>query len=215
MGTTAKATGGDFPKAPIGTHVARCYQVIDLGHQKITWQGAEKWSHKVMLTWELCNELMDDGRPFAVSNRYTLSLAETSQLRPALESWRGKPFTDEELNGFDVKNVLGAYCMLGVVHNTANGKTYANVSAILPLPKGMAKPAPVNANLYFDIDTSDLDVLPEWLQKQVKQSKEMTSEPEPQVTQRPGQPGGAKSFADMDDDIPFINIGRGIGGHAI
>jgi len=30
----------------------------------------------------------------------------------------------------------------------------------------------------------------------------MSGEPEPQVTQRPGQ-GGHKSFADMDSDVPF------------
>jgi len=202
MGTTAKNSGGDFPKAPVGTHIARCYQVIDLGHQKITWQGSEKWSHKVMLTWELCNELMDDGRPFAVSNRYTLSLAETSLLRPALEAWRGKPFSDEELNGFDVKNVLGAYCMLGVVHHSEGGKTYANVSAILPLPRGMAKPAPANETLHFDLETDDLAKLPEWLQKTVKKSRELSGEPEPQVTQQAGK-GGHKAFADMMDDIPF------------
>lgn len=203
MGTTARASGGDFPKAPVGTHVARCYQVIDLGHQKIVWQGKEKWQPKVMFSWELCNELMEDGRPFSVSNRYTLSLAEQSVLRPSLESWRGKPFTDEELSGFDVKNVLGAYCMLGVVHNSSDGKTYANVSAILPLPKGMARPAPVNENLYFNIDDGDVSKLPDWLQNVVKKSRELSGEPEPQVTQRAARPGGPKEFEDLMDEIPF------------
>lgn len=203
MGTTAKSSGGDFPKAPVGTHVARCYQVIDLGHQKIVWQGKEKWSPKIMLTWELCNELMEDGRPFAVSNRYTLSLAEQSVLRPSLESWRGKPFTDEELNGFDVKNVLGAYCMLGVVHNNHEGKTYANVSAILPLPKGMPKPAPVNPNLYFNIDTDDVTVLPEWLQNVIKKSREYNPEAEPPVTQQVNTQRGHPAFETMMDDVPF------------
>lgn len=204
MGTTAKASGGDFPKAPVGTHIARCYQVIDLGHQKIVWQGKEKWQPKVMFSWELCNELMEDGRPFSVSNRYTLSLAEQSVLRPSLESWRGKPFTEEELNGFDVKNVLGAYCMLGVVHNTSDGKTYANVSAILPLPKGMSKPAPVNENLYFNIDDGDVSKLPEWLQNVVKKSRELSGEPETHgTTMRAPAAGGPKEFEDLMDEIPF------------
>lgn len=196
MGTTAKNSGGDFPKAPVGTHVARCYQVIDLGHQKITWQGQDKWQPKILITWELCNELMEDGKPFAVSNRYTLSLAESSILRPALEAWRGKPFTTEELNGFDVKNVLGAYCMLGVVHNETNGKTYANVSAILPMPKGMAKPPAVNSNLHYEIESGDLAKLPEWIQGVVKKSQELSGE----VGQPPAK---MNSFADMKDDIPF------------
>ena len=201
MGTTAKNSGGDFPKAPVGTHVARCYQVIDLGHQKTTWQGEDKWLHKVMLSWELCNELMDDGKPFAVSARYTVSLSEKSLLRPTLEAWRGKPFTDEELNGFDVKNVLGAYCMVGVVHNTDNGKTYANVSAILPLPKGMAKPVAFNPTLYFDLENDDVTKLPDWLQKTVKKSREMSGEeetPAPVAGKR-----NPKNFDDLESDIPF------------
>lgn len=211
MGTTAKASGGDFPKAPVGTHIARCYQVIDLGHQKIVWQGKEKWQPKVMFSWELCNELMEDGRPFSVSNRYTLSLAEQSVLRPSLESWRGKPFTEEELAGFDVKTVLGAYCMLGVVHNTSDGKTYANVSAILPLPKGMAKPPAVNPNVYFNIDSDDPETLPEWLKNTVNKSRELAGDGTPPVTQRPGQPGGPKQFEDMMDDVPFDRPFRGFG----
>lgn len=38
------------------------------------------------------------------------------------------------------------------------------------------------------------------------------------ISRRTSQPTGNQSggtFAQMDDDIPFINIGRGIGGHAI
>lgn len=197
MGTTAKAGGTDFPKAPIGTHVARCYQVIDLGHQKIVWQGTEKWQPKIMLTWELfSDERMEDGRPFAISNRYTLSLSDKSNLAPMLEAWRGKPFTPQEREGFDIQNVLGAYCMLNVVHNKVEDKTYANVSAVMALPKGMAKPDPVNTNLYFNLDTDDVEVLPEWIQNIVKKSREYTGEPE-QAQPKKG------TFDDLDDDIPF------------
>lgn len=199
MGTTAKANGTDFPKAPVGTHVARCYQVIDLGHQKIVWQGTEKWQPKILITWELfCEEKMDDGRPFSISNRYTLSLSDKSNLAPMLEAWRGKPFTPQEREGFDIKNVLGAYCMIGVVHNKVEDRTYANVSAVMALPKGMAKPEPVNENLYFNLDTDDIGKLPEWLQKIVQKSREYTAEPE---HAQPQKSGG--TFDDMDDDIPF------------
>ena len=87
MGTTATAKNTDFPKCPVGTFIARCYQVIDLGHQKIVWQGTEKWQPKILLTWELLgDEKMDDGRPWAISNRYTLSLSDKSVLAPMLEA---------------------------------------------------------------------------------------------------------------------------------
>lgn len=202
MGTTAKASGGDFPKAPMGTHVARCFQVIDLGHQKITWQGKEKWQPKIMLTWELLgDERMEDGKPFAISNRYTLSLAETSQLRPMLEAWRGKQFSEEELNGFDIKNVLGAYCMLTVMHNQKDGRTYANVGGVVALPKGMPKPQAVNPPLYFNLDDCDPSVLPEWIRGIVEKSREMTES---------NGHDPMEAINGMDSDIPFDNPYRGI-----
>ena len=193
MGTVAKNTGKDFPKAPAGTHIARCFEVIDLGHQKITFKGVEKWAPKIILTWELCNEMMGDSLPFTVSARLTLSLAETSMLRPMLESWRGKPFTTEELNGFDVRKVVGAYCMLGIVHNTVEGKTYANVTTAMALPKGTTKPAPINPTFYFGIETGDIETLPEWLQKVVRVSQEYTGEDADPM----------QKISEMEDDIPF------------
>lgn len=200
MGTTAKASGQDFPKAPVGTHVARCYQVIDLGHQKVVWQGTEKWLPKILLSWELPNELMTEGeaagKPFSISNRYTLSLSDKSNLAPMLEAWRGRKFTVDERMGFDIKNVLGAYCMLNVVHNQQDDKTYANVQAVMALPKGTIKPPAVNKDLYFNMDTDDISVLPEWLQNIVKKSKEYTGGVEPAAAP-------LNSFADMKDDIPF------------
>lgn len=203
MGTVAKASGQDFPKAPIGTHVARCFQVIDLGHQKTMWNHQEKWQPKILLSWELPNAKMEDGRPFAVSSRYTLSLSEKSQLRPLLESWRGKAFTDEEAEGFDIKNVLGRYCMLGIVHNAKDGKTYVNVSAALKMPPGMEKPPAVNPDVYFNLDTDDVTKLPEWLQSIVKKSREMT---EPDAD--PSRDAAFDPMEGLGDDIPWDTPGK-------
>ena len=43
---------------------------------------------------------MPDGKPFLVRRRYTASLHEKSALRKDLESWRGRAFTNVELDGF-------------------------------------------------------------------------------------------------------------------
>ena len=34
--------GGSFEICPAGTYSARCYQIIDLGHQTVEWQGTAK-----------------------------------------------------------------------------------------------------------------------------------------------------------------------------
>lgn len=199
MGTVATASNNkDFELPAAGAVVGRCYQVIDLGTQDTTFKGTPKKAHKILISWELA-ESMEDGRPFSISSRYTLSLFDQAILRQHLESWRGRSFTDEELAGFDVKNVLGAYCLLSIVHNKDGDKTYANVKGVMPVPKGMQKAPPVNKDLYFDIDSGDINALPEWLQNVVKKSDEWKSNTSGAAPA--ARPAG--KFDDMEDDIPF------------
>jgi hypothetical protein len=132
--------GGDFTPAPAGVHQAVCVDVIDMGMVLEQFPGqSAKDVHKIRLAWQI-EENMNNGKPFLVQKRYTLSLHEKANLRHDLEGWRARPFTDEELAGFDVEAVIGKNCLLNVVHSTKpGGKTYANVSAVMPLKKGMAK----------------------------------------------------------------------------
>jgi len=179
MSLTVKATGGgDFEQTPEGAYIARCIKVIDLGTQTTTGQYGTKAQKKVMVTWELLDNdvKMKDGKPFAASQFYTASLHEKSQLRKDLEAWRGKKFTDEELAGFDLNNVLGTYCYLQIVHSP-DGQ-YANINSIMSY-KG-EKPAGVNPPIAFDISNPDMDVFnsfsdkmrekiqntPEWQERQ-------------------------------------------------
>ena len=136
---TSSGGGRTFQAAPAGVHQAVCVDVVDLGLVEVTWQGQTKRQHKVSLRWQI-DEARDDGKPFLVSKRYTLSLSDRATLRRDLEAWRGRPFTDADLrDGFEVDDVLGANCLVNIVHRTKDGTTYANVDAIMPLVKGMPK----------------------------------------------------------------------------
>ncbi len=74
-----------------------------------------------------------------IYKRYTLSLHENASLRKDLENWRGKKFTEEELQGFDLEKLLGVNALITVVHSQgADGKTYSNIAAVSKLMKGMA-----------------------------------------------------------------------------
>lgn len=140
MAIIAKKTSGDFVLCPEGTHLAVCVDVVDLGEVKTAWQGKEKLQHKIRLVWQIA-ERMQDGRPHVAQRRYTLSLDDRAALRKDLENWRGRAFTTDELNGFDVETVIGVGCMLSVVHETRDAKTYDNVSGVMRLPKGVPAPA--------------------------------------------------------------------------
>lgn len=198
MSLTASAPeGGDFELTPAGTHVATCYLLADIGLQKSSFNGEEKIQRKVVLTFELPNELMEDGRPFAISAYWTNSLSENANLRKNLQAWRGKAFTDDELKGFDLRNVLGKPCMIGVQHEENNGKTYANISSISPLVKGMAAPEAINEIVAYDMDQHDdivFQKLPKWIQEKITNAEE---------SYRGNESENPAPAEDFDDDIPF------------
>src|SRR4029079_18261131 len=135
MPIIAKKPESSFEPCPEGLHQAVCVDVVDLGVQKS--QFGEK--HKVEIRWQVDQE-NEQGRRFQLRKWYTLSLHEKSNLRKDLECWRGRKFTETELAGFDLENLIKANCQLQVIHNLSDeGKTYDNVQAIVPhnakLPK--------------------------------------------------------------------------------
>lgn len=166
-----KSTSVDYDPCPAGMHHAVCYRVIDLGTQTVEWQGNTKKQRKMLISWELPNELMEpytdnEGkqhppRPFSMHKKYTLSFHEKATLLKDLNSWRGRPFTDAELsgppNGFYMRDIINANCFLNVIHNTSDdgSKTYANVAAVAPLAKGMEKKEPSNGQLFLDLTSAE------------------------------------------------------------
>lgn len=208
MAIVASKSGGNFEMTPAGVHVARCYRIIDLGTQKSEYQGQVKNSRKVMIGWELLGEeKMSDGRPFSVNKRYTLSLHEKAQLRKDLEAWRGKAFTSEEESGFDISKVLGAPCMLNIVHEKGdNGNDYANIASIMPLPKGLPKPDAVNTAVTFEIESPDMALF-ETFSDKLKAT--ITSAPEwNNAKASVASVAVAVGGDDFSDDIPFAQFER-------
>lgn len=155
-----KETQGDFETVPEMTTIAVCYRVIDMGTQESTYKGTVSHKRKIMISWELPEERMTDGRPFSIHKTYTLSPSPKSALRSDLEAWRGKPFSKEEFGEFDIANLIGVPCMAQIVHHVAeNGNTYANIAAIMKPPKGVtSKLTGENETIHLDLDAFDPEV---------------------------------------------------------
>lgn len=205
MALKATDSGGGYTLAPAGQHRARCISVIDLGTQKVEWQGQVKMQHKVSLRWELSDEIMEseDNRPFSISKTYTLSLHEKAAMRHDLEAWRGRAFTAEELKGFELRKLLGAPCQLTVVHEPSKtGSTYANVKAISPLAKGMqAPPEAVNPLTYYEIEDGKNQVFEGFsdkLKERISGCMEWTNPTKQEPPTADEKPG-----ASDEDNIPF------------
>ena len=196
----------EFQIAPVGSHLARLYRIIDLGTQKSEYMGQVKMLRKVKFFWELHgDELKIDGKPLIQTRNYTLSLGEKASLRKDLESWRGKSFTDDELRGFDLNNLLDKWCMVTVQHRTAgNGNTYADAVAVTPVPSIVLKaglPQGINPCLMFDLqkfDQKTFDELSQGLKDQIMQSAEYRNAHTPK-----SDVNALLQDAALEDDIPF------------
>jgi len=137
-----KEPESQFIQAPVGVHAAVCVDEIDMGLVHNKFDPEADPVPTVRLVWQIAED-MPDGKPFLIKKDYRASLHEKATLRKELEGWRGRPFTFDELAGFDLENVIGAPCMLNVVAKVSKkGKTFSNIAAIMPLAKGFVKLAP-------------------------------------------------------------------------
>lgn len=188
MALVAKKAADNFEIAPAGTFVGRCVWLIDLGTQLTSFEGKAKKQQKVLIGFELPTEKMADGRPFLVSQRYTNILSDKSNLQKMLESWRGTKFTEEEAKAFDLTKLIGMPCMISTIHNVSGDKTYANISSVAKLMKGVECPQQVNESILFaieEVDTVKYDKLPEWVQGIVKNSLEVAKGGAPVESENP------------------------------
>jgi hypothetical protein len=176
MAIIAKKTGEGFDPISEGVHVAVCYSVIDLGMQYSEMYARS--ARKILITHEVPDETITvEGKemPRAISKEYTLSLSEKSTLRKDLEAWRGKAFTEQELEGFDLANIIGKGCQIQVIHKESGGKVRANIASIMGLPKSMKVEDTINEHIYFDLENPEslslLGKIPQWIQDKIKKSE--------------------------------------------
>ena len=216
-----------FTPPDAGTYTAVMRAMIDLGTQSSTFEGEAKSARKIMFKFEVTDpdNRRQDGTAHTVSKRFTASLHERAALRKFLEAWRGRPFTPEELKGFDLTKLLGQPCLLGIVHQEREGKTFAGISSCMKLPRGMTAPQASEPLECWDMsggvppDWTVFAALPKRLQETIEASAEFARlQPPKSVAVAPPQhaaapaplppqpaPAGAagSGFDDMDDDIAF------------
>jgi hypothetical protein len=197
--------GADFAIVPAGNHVAICNVIVDLGMQPGS-AAFPQPKHQVYVRFELPGEIIEyekDGEklkgPMSIGRTFTASMNAKASLRKFIESWFGKPFpSDEAAEDFDFSKVLGRRCLLNVTHTDKGEKTYANIQAATPLPKGMkSDEAQHNASLFFDLNSPDqtaFDALPKWLKEKV----------EKRLDDKPDEPFNDELPPLHDDsDVPF------------
>ncbi len=205
MGSIVKENGGDFKVLDEGTHLSICDAVIDVGLQNTPWGSQQEHVHMRFEVPAERVQFIRDGEeldePMTIWARFNKTLNRKATLRKDLESWRGRKFTEEELQGFELFNVAGKPCLITVVHNQTADRTYANISGIAQVMKGQEIPAQeLDAILFSPDDTDQYKDVPEWLQKKFDERVEIEEVPDNVIDMPQGEP-----VADdlPEDDIPF------------
>jgi len=218
MAILAKQNSTPRELIPADNYIARCYKMVQIGTVVENFQGQPKTMQKVRIGWEMPNELKvfkeENGpQPLVIEAEYTLSMADKATLRALLTSWRGQAFTEEEAKSFDITKLIGAPCMLNVVHNPSKAdptKVYEKISSITKIPKGMTCPPAINKPFvlsYDEWDEEKFNSLPDFIKDKMKTSEEYKSMRNPHLNEFIGSDGqpldGVDPNSDEDNDMPF------------
>lgn len=204
--------GGSFePRKPLeaGAHAAVCDMVVDVGVQPSP-GGQYAPKRNVILRFQIPSirvEITQDGQtrdlPAVISRTVGLSLNEKSTLYAMLTAWRGRSFTAEELKAFDLSKVAGVPAFINVTHAAKGDRTYANLTSIMPIPKGMPAPRLEGEALVYSTDAPNGEIfakLPNWMQEKIANRIVDAPKAHKPATAAP-TPAGGESF--VDDDLSF------------
>lgn len=206
--------GSNYEPLAADNYAALCYQFIYLGHTPDNFNEGKK-KDSFILGFEIPDERRSfkEGEPeeaYKVNQEFTNSLNSKSNLRKFLEAWRGIAFTPEELKGFNLLKLIGAPCMLNIIHKEGTGekagKKYLKIGSIAKLAKNMVKPqpfTPVQILTYQNWNEEIFASLPEYIQAKIKSSDEyqqmkgILPAPKPAAVPKPVAVGVG------EDDLPF------------
>jgi len=221
------ATTNSTPREPIqaGNYPARCYSMIHIGTITEVINGEAKQLNKVRIGWELPTELKvfkeEHGlQPLVISEEFTLSMHEKSNLRKMLASWRGKDFTEAEAKSFDITALLGKPCMINIIHKASKtdaSRIYEKIGSVSSIPKGMSVPDQITPTMILSYDNFDYkiyDGLPDFIKDKIKSSQEFAKLQQPNMVNtghEDGRPAPrrditgavAVELAPVEDDLPF------------
>lgn len=182
------------------TTVARCYSLIDIGTVENIYKGkVQGMVHRIFITWELpkLKAVFNEDRgeePFVISEEFTLSTKENSNLAKLISAWRNKPLTLKEQESYDPTIMVGKTALIQFIHKTkakyaseqiekvTNENTNMKIQAIMKRSKDMEMPDQLNPTFIWDweaiesgetkFDPAKFAKIPNFLKDKIKSSDE-------------------------------------------
>lgn len=198
---------GEFERPPAGSHLARCYAIIDLGTSEKVFNGKAKNTRDVRLMFELPYELMEGrfvkelaGKPFSVPLTCTMSLNEKSKLYKLVTGWRGKKMTADEIKHFNPVKLIGQPCRITLIESESG---YMNIDSIAPANSKEQKEMPTakNTPLFFSLEPTEF-TKESWDRLNSKTQEKIIKTPEYAAIQNPISNEVDYSASDSSPDHP-------------
>jgi hypothetical protein len=173
-----------------GQFVAKCVDTIDLGEKVSAFPGSPTKLLRRCAVVFRTGEQNSEGHPIDIAQEFTVSMHEKGNLRPFLERWRGKSYTEEQAEqGVRLDKLVGQPAQLTIEQKTsAKGRTYAAIAAISPLFKGLTVP-----------DFPKYERAPYWEERKATYAQEAEAYKASINAPKPK----AAPAGDGDDDLPF------------
>lgn len=168
--------------AKVGSHLARCFRVVALGHQREEYKGKVRYENQILFSFELPFEMRQFGDkelPVAVHPKYNYVFAESSKWRTHIQSWMGVIYNSKEEmpppNSF-----IDKVAFLTIAH-TSGGKE--KVNNIMPADRDyqgnpVQCPPMINPGFLYSVWNHNQQVfeqLPDWIKERVEDSPEYQS----------------------------------------
>jgi hypothetical protein len=154
------ARKSDLPLLPAGLHHAIPYGIFHIGHQP-PFKKDDEPKDRFYISFELPYERIEiedemhikRNLPRATSGEFTRSMHRKSAWRKIMEQWEGRQFTEKECDEFDLTTLIGRNCQILLSHKMGTGanigKTFVNVTGILPLGRSVPERKLENPPVFF------------------------------------------------------------------
>lgn len=141
---TAKQSESKFRPHSTGMHVAKCVDIVDFGMCVSDYAGKPKsLSPKCALVFRTGEVNDQTGEVIDLVAEFGVFMSAKAKLRALLESWRGKPYTEEQAReGVPLDKLVGKWAYLNVGQRTSptSGRTYAVILSANPVPQTVKLP---------------------------------------------------------------------------
>ena len=194
--------GTNFRGLDTGVYNARCDLIADLGMRETSFGD----KHKIYIRFVVPSEVVEkeDGTTFqmSVGSQFTASLNKKANLRKMLEAWRGRPFTDEELKGFELTKLLNAPATVVVGSYTdREGRERPKIESVIRCKQEVGEIDHEPQAFGLDSTRAELEAAPQWIREAIEEAWAKEGDAE-RAAENEAKNHEAQQAAD-DDDIPF------------